>query len=85
MVQARSSSLMKTLAVMCIVLTSTRPSCTPLLRTASSTCGVMFRNAIFDGMLNVRYSVCDFMLASRRCYLLDISSTGSNGSGGASR
>ena len=35
---------------------------TPLLRTASSTCGVMFTKAIFEGMLNVRYSVCDFML-----------------------
>ena len=42
---------------MCMVLHSTRPSCTPLLRTASSTCGVMFTKAIFEGMLNVRYSV----------------------------
>src|SRR5215469_18026229 len=53
---------MNTLAVMCIELTSTRPSVTPLLRTASSTCGVMFTKAIFEGMLKVRCSVCDFML-----------------------
>ena len=56
-----SSSLMKTDAVICIVLTSTRPSWTPLARTAASTSGVMFRNAIFDGMFRVRYFVCAFM------------------------
>src|SRR5262245_37823620 len=55
---------MKTLAVMCIELQRTKPSWTPLLRTASSTCGVMFTKAIFEGMLNVRYSVCDFMPCS---------------------
>ena len=62
---------MKTLAVMCIALTSTSPSCTPLLRTASSTCGVMFTKAIFEGMLNVRYSVWDFM----RIHLKDRNAT----------
>src|SRR5438874_1772211 len=54
---------MNTLAVMCMELQRTRPSMTPLLRTTSSTCGVMFTNAIFDGMLNVRYSVKDFILS----------------------
>src|SRR5438270_174427 len=54
---------MNTLAVMCIELQSTRPSMTPLLRMISSTCGVMFTNAIFDGMLNVRYSVKDFIVS----------------------
>src|SRR5262245_41736413 len=52
---------MKTLAVMCIELQSTSPSRTPLLRTASSTCGVMFTNAICDGILSVTYSVWDFI------------------------
>src|SRR5262245_21333343 len=52
---------MKTLLVMCIVLTSTSPSCTPLLRTAASTSGVTFLKAILEGMLKVRYSVWDFM------------------------
>src|SRR5205823_6333737 len=46
---------------MCIALQSTRPSWTPLLRTVSSTCGVMFRKAIRSGRLNARYSVYDFM------------------------
>ena len=36
---------MKTLAVMCIALTSTRPSRTPLSRIAASTSGVMLTNA----------------------------------------
>ena len=52
---------MKTEAVMCMALTSTRPSRTPLSRTAASTCGVMFTNAIRAGRLKVRYSVCDFI------------------------
>src|SRR3954453_10315540 len=52
---------MKTLAVMCIALTRTSPSRTPLSLTPSSICGVMLRNAIRAGMLKVRYSVCDFM------------------------
>src|SRR5580704_1002622 len=56
---------MKTELVMCMELTSTSPSCTPLLRIASATCGVMLTNAIFDGMFIVRYSVCDFMDAPR--------------------
>ena len=34
---------------------------TPLLRTAASTCGVMFSKPMRAGMLKVRYSVCDFM------------------------
>src|ERR1700687_5114001 len=57
---------MKTLAVMCMELHSTRPSFTPLLRTICSTCGVMFSKAILDGMLNVRYSVNDFMATPSR-------------------
>src|SRR5262245_56048385 len=52
---------MNTLAVMCIELQSTRPSMTPLFLTASATCGVMFTKAIFEAMLNVRYSVWDFI------------------------
>ena len=52
---------MKTLAVMCMALQSTSPSCTPLFLTISSTCGVMFTKSIRAGTLNVRYSVCDFM------------------------
>ena len=59
-VQPRSSSLMKTLAVMCIALTSASPSLTPLLRIASSTLGVMLWKE-FVGTFRVRYSVCDFM------------------------
>lgn len=46
------------------MFTTTNPSYTPLLRSASSTCGVMFTNAIFEGMLRVRYSVCAFMAVS---------------------
>jgi hypothetical protein len=45
---------MNTELVMCIELQSTKPSATTLLRTASSTCGVMFTKAIFEEMLNVR-------------------------------
>ena len=52
---------MNTDAVMCIALTSTRPSLTPLLRTAASTFGVMFSKPTRAGMLKVRYSVCDFI------------------------
>src|SRR5438874_1797956 len=47
---------------MCMLLQRTKPSATPLLRITSSTCGVMFTNAIFDGMLNVRYSVKDLIV-----------------------
>jgi hypothetical protein len=46
---------------MCIVLTSTSPSWTPLALTASATSGVMFLNAIFEGMFIVKYRVSDFM------------------------
>src|SRR5690348_2231706 len=52
---------MNTELVMCIVFTSTNPSCTPLFVTASRTCGVMFTKAILLGMLSVRYSVWAFM------------------------
>ena len=52
---------MKTDAVMCMAFTSTRPSLTPLLRTAASTFGVMFSKPMRAGMLKVRYSVCDFI------------------------
>src|SRR3954463_13484971 len=52
---------MKTLALMCMGLTRTRPSLTPPFLTTSSTCEVMLRNAIRAGMLKVRCSVCDFM------------------------
>lgn len=45
----------------CIAFTNTSPSFTPLLRTASSTCGVMFTNPTRDGMLNVSVSRCDFI------------------------
>src|SRR5579871_3413298 len=55
---------MKTELVMCIELTSTMPSCTPLFRIAASTCGVKLTKAIFDGMFSVRYSVWDFMNGS---------------------
>jgi hypothetical protein len=47
-----SSSLMKTEAVMCIALTSARPSRMPLSRKQSSTCGVMLINPRRDGRLN---------------------------------
>ena len=57
---------MNTEAVMCIALQSTSPSTTPLLRTASSTCGVMFTNPTRAGNWNVRYSVWDFMARPRR-------------------
>src|SRR5262249_54679254 len=57
---------MKTLEVMCIELHRTIPSVTPLLRTASATCGVMLTNAILEGTLSVRYSVWDFMRSSCR-------------------
>src|SRR5271157_4661301 len=53
---------MKTDAVICIALTRTRPSWTPLLRTISWIFGVMLRKSIRAGMLKVRYSVCDFMM-----------------------
>ena len=46
---------------MCIALTSTRPSLTPLFFTAASTLGVMFSKPTRPLMWNVRYSVCDFM------------------------
>src|SRR4249919_2451005 len=52
---------MNTDAVMCMALTSTRPSLMPLLRTAASTFEVMFSKPMRAGMLKVRYSVCDFM------------------------
>ena len=52
---------MNTLAVMCMALHSSSPSCTPLLRTMSSTCGVIFTKTIRAGTLNVRYSVRLFM------------------------
>src|ERR1700682_1812408 len=52
---------MKTDAVMCMALTRTRPSWTPLFRTTSSTCLVMLTKAIRAGRLKVRCSVCDFM------------------------
>src|SRR5688500_1202795 len=52
---------MNTDAVMCIAFTSTSPSLTPLLRTAASTFGVMFSKPMRPLMLNVRYSVWDFM------------------------
>src|SRR5271157_1701935 len=53
---------MNTDAVICIALTRTRPSWTPLLRTISWIFGVMLRKSIRAGMLKVRYSVCDFMM-----------------------
>src|SRR5208282_59777 len=53
---------MKTDAVICIALTRTRPSWTPLLRTISWIFGVMLRKSIRAGMLKVRYSVCDSMM-----------------------
>jgi len=46
------------------VFTSTNPSCTPLARTALATSGVMFLNAIFDGMFSVRYFVSDVIVSS---------------------
>src|SRR5262249_31327941 len=52
---------MKTLEVMCIVLTRTMPSCTPDSRMASATSGVMLTKAILPGMLSVRYLVWDFI------------------------
>src|SRR5437867_271791 len=55
---------MTTLAVMCMALIRHSPSLTPLSRTASSTCGVMFRKSIRAGTLKVRYWVCDFMVGS---------------------
>ena len=55
---------MKTEAVMCIAFTSTSPSCTPEAATICCTRSVMFRKSIRAGMLNVRYSVRLFMMAS---------------------
>src|SRR5215217_1788896 len=52
---------MNTLAVMCIALTSTRPSRTQLWRTASATRAVMFTNPTRPGTVNVKYSVSDFI------------------------
>src|SRR3954454_1386906 len=52
---------MKTDAVMCMALTRTRPSRTPLFLTTSWIWGVMLTKAIRAGRLNVRYSVCAFM------------------------
>src|SRR5689334_8216961 len=52
---------MKTEAVMCMALTSTRPSWTPLFLTAASTWAVMLMKSIRAGTLNVRCSVCAFM------------------------
>src|SRR5918996_73404 len=52
---------MNTEAVICMALTSTSPSLTPLLLTAASTLGVMFSKPTRAGMLKVRYSVWDFM------------------------
>src|SRR5688572_16452712 len=57
----RSSSLMKTLALMCIAFTRTIPSRTPLRFTASATRSVMLTNSILDFVSNQRYSVSDFM------------------------
>src|SRR5438552_1837065 len=60
---------MNTDAVMCIAFTRHRPSCTPLFRTHSSTCGVMFTKSMRAGMLYVRYSVYDFTSDLRICPL----------------
>src|SRR4051812_44847639 len=56
---------MKTLAVMCMALHSTRPSVTPLVLTAASTCGVMLTKPTREGRGNVRDSVCDFIVLPR--------------------
>src|SRR4051794_26777252 len=53
---------MKTDEVICMELTRTIPSRTPLFRTASATCGVMFSKAILDGIFICKYWVCDFIL-----------------------
>src|SRR5687768_6061344 len=59
---------MNTEAVMCMALTRTMPSLTPLFLTAASTFGVMFSNPPRAGMLKVRYSVCDFMAREYPAY-----------------
>src|ERR1700727_3148697 len=51
-------------AVMCMAETSTIPSCTALLRTISSTCGVMCTYARWVFVLNFRYSVRVFISIS---------------------
>jgi len=56
-----SSSLMNTLAVMCIAFTRQSPSLTPLSRTAFSTSGVMFTNSIRAGISSVS--------VLRRCFM----------------
>lgn len=53
---------MNTLGVMCIVLHRTNLSVTPLFRMISSMRGVMFWNAILDGISNVRHPVRDFIV-----------------------
>ena len=52
---------MKTLAVICIALTRQSPSLIPLLTTNFSTSGVMLTNSLLDFVLNVKYSVNDFI------------------------
>src|SRR5262245_30266827 len=70
---------MNTLAVMCIALHSTSPSCTPLRATTSATWSVMLMNSVFARVVKVKYSVCAFIglssgrksEASRRLLLPD--------------
>ena len=61
LVQAGSSSLTQTAAVMCIAETSTIPSFTPDLSTASWTSPVIRTNSRRSSVLKVMYSVCVFM------------------------
>jgi hypothetical protein len=52
---------MNTEAVMCMALTRQSPSFTPDSETVLSTFGVMFTNSMRLDVLNVRWTVCDFM------------------------
>src|SRR5580704_6287686 len=57
---------MNTDAVMCMALTSARPSRTPLSFNAASTCGVMLRNARRPGVSNQSSLRYDFTVFLRR-------------------
>jgi len=46
---------------MCLALHRSKPSRTPLFRTAASHWWVMFKKPTREGTLNLRYSVCDFI------------------------
>ena len=65
-----SSSLIKTLAEMCIALTRQSPSLISLSATIFETCDVILINARLVCVLNVRYAVLDLILAACRYYRL---------------